>query len=100
MAQVVATRSIQSSFLCRSSGSVQDRGVEKLKSASFASKVLAREEKKRITLVRRSTQITAKRSAGVESEVVPVSPEDVPKVCAVWLLRKCGKIRVIVVFFH
>ncbi|KAJ4705907.1 Pyruvate kinase [Melia azedarach] len=79
MAQVVATRSIQSSFLCRSSGSVQDRGVEKLKSASFASKVLAREEKKRITLVRRSTQITAKRSAGVESEVVPVSPEDVPK---------------------
>lgn len=80
MAQVVATRSIQSSFLCPSSGSVQER-AEKLKPQSFASKVLAREEKSRLTFVRKNTQITAKRSTHTDSQVIPVSPEDVPKVC-------------------
>ncbi|KAI9160475.1 hypothetical protein LWI28_008405 [Acer negundo] len=51
MAQVVATRSIQSSFMSPRSGSVQER----------------------------STRITAKRSVRVEPEVIPVSPEDLPK---------------------
>ncbi|KAE8077812.1 hypothetical protein FH972_016338 [Carpinus fangiana] len=77
MAQVVATRSIQSSLLCPSTGSVQDR-VEKLKPSSFASRVLAREEKKSYRLVHRRSCIVARRSARVEPEVVPVSPEDVP----------------------
>lgn len=98
MAQVVATRTIQSSFACPSSGSVQDR-VERLKPSSFsAAKVLFNDKKsKRLNNVvysskgSHSSQITAKRS--VQTEVVPVSPEDVPKVCTllystVWLLRK------------
>ncbi|XP_044468712.1 plastidial pyruvate kinase 2 isoform X2 [Mangifera indica] len=78
MAQVVATRSIQSSFLCPTSGSVQER-AEKLKPQSFASKVLAREEESRLKFVRTSTRITAKRSTQADSRVIPVTPEDVPK---------------------
>ncbi|KAH9677409.1 Plastidial pyruvate kinase 2 [Citrus sinensis] len=79
MAQVVATRSIQSSFMCPASGSAQERASEKLKPSSFASTVLSREEKKRVTLVRKSTKISAQKATRVEPEVVPVSPEDVPK---------------------
>ncbi|XP_031248567.1 plastidial pyruvate kinase 2-like [Pistacia vera] len=78
MAQVVATRLIQSSFLCPSSGSMQER-AEKLKPQSFASKVLAREEKRKLNFVLKSTQISAKRSTHTDSQVIPVSPEDVPK---------------------
>ncbi|KAJ0098813.1 hypothetical protein Patl1_20275 [Pistacia atlantica] len=78
MAQVVATRLIQSSFLCPSSGSIQER-AEKLKPQSFASKVLAREEKRKLNFVLKSTQISAKRSTHTDSQVIPVSPEDVPK---------------------
>ncbi|XVF50920.1 hypothetical protein PTKIN_Ptkin04bG0142400 [Pterospermum kingtungense] len=72
MAQVVATRSIQGSFLSHGSGSVQDR-VEKLKPASFASKVLARDDKKtkRIVLSRNS-RIKAVRT---EPEVIPGLPK-------------------------
>ncbi|KAH9646668.1 Plastidial pyruvate kinase 2 [Citrus sinensis] len=79
MAQVVATRSIQSSFMCPASGSAQERASEKLKPSSFASTVLSREEKKRVTLVRKSPKISAQKATRVEPEVVPVSPEDVPK---------------------
>lgn len=76
----MATRSIQSSFLCPASGSAQERAVEKLKPSSFASKVLSPEgKKKRVTLVRKSTKISAQKATRVEPEVVPVSPEDVPK---------------------
>lgn len=78
MAQVVATRLIHSSFLGNGSGSVQDR-AEKLKPCVFSTKVLGREEKKRSSVVRLSTPITAKRSARAEPEILPVSPEDVPK---------------------
>ncbi|KAH7538134.1 hypothetical protein FEM48_Zijuj03G0166800 [Ziziphus jujuba var. spinosa] len=78
MAQVVATRSIQSSFPCPTSGSIQER-VEKLKPCSFSAKVLANEGNKSCkSFSFRRFQITAKRS--VQAEVVPVSPEDVPKV--------------------
>ncbi|XP_024022342.1 plastidial pyruvate kinase 2 [Morus notabilis] len=79
MSQVVATRSIQTSFPSPSSGSVPDR-VEKLKPASFAAKLLFNDRKKSsISAVSaRKSQITAKRS--VQAEVVPVSPEDTPKV--------------------
>ncbi|TXG71051.1 hypothetical protein EZV62_005986 [Acer yangbiense] len=80
MAQVVATRSIQSSFMSSRSGSVQER-AEKLKPPSFASRVMERQAMttKKLTVVRRSTRITAKRSVRVEPEVIPVSPEDLPK---------------------
>lgn len=78
MAQVVATRLIHSSFLGNGSGSVQDR-AEKLKPCVFSTKVLGCEEKKRSSVVRLSTPITAKRSARAEPEILPVSPEDVPK---------------------
>ncbi|XP_062120283.1 plastidial pyruvate kinase 2 [Humulus lupulus] len=79
MAQVVATRSIQSAFACPSSGSGQDL-IEKLKPSSLASKLFFNVQKKRcnnVVYCKRS-QISAKRSA--QAEVVPVSPEDVPKV--------------------
>lgn len=80
MAEVVAARSIQSSFLCPASGSAQERAIEKLKPSSFASKVLSREgKKKRDTLARKGTKICAQKATRVEPEVVPVSPEDVPK---------------------
>ncbi|KAK9292798.1 hypothetical protein L1049_020778 [Liquidambar formosana] len=79
MAQVVATRSIHSSFLFPSSGSVQDL-VEKLKPSGFATKVPAHEEKRSCRVVRICTPIAAaKKSLRAEPEVVPVSPEDVPK---------------------
>lgn len=84
MAQVVATRSIQSSFLRPNSGSVQE-GADKLRPQSFAFKVLVREEKIRHAFVRRISRITAKRSTHTDSQVIPVSPEDVPKVCLSYL---------------
>ncbi|KAH9677408.1 Plastidial pyruvate kinase 2 [Citrus sinensis] len=65
--------------MCPASGSAQERASEKLKPSSFASTVLSREEKKRVTLVRKSTKISAQKATRVEPEVVPVSPEDVPK---------------------
>ncbi|KAL2558672.1 Plastidial pyruvate kinase 2 [Forsythia ovata] len=79
MAQVAATRLIDGAFASNnpSSGSLQ----RKLKPLSgFTPNVLAQAEKKsrsRLGAVRVSTQITAGRST---QEVVPVSPEDVPKV--------------------
>ncbi|XP_044506250.1 plastidial pyruvate kinase 2-like [Mangifera indica] len=78
MAQVVATRSIQSSFLRPNSGSVQE-GADKLRPQGFAFKVLVREEKIRHAFVRRISRITAKRSTRTDSQVIPVSLEDVPK---------------------
>ncbi|XWS37922.1 hypothetical protein CRYUN_Cryun19dG0086700 [Craigia yunnanensis] len=78
MAPVVATRSITGSFLSQGSGSVQER-VEKLKPSTFASKVLSRDEKSKRIMLRRNSQIAAKRAARTEPEVIPVSPEDVPK---------------------
>ncbi|RVW94522.1 Plastidial pyruvate kinase 2 [Vitis vinifera] len=80
MAQVVATRAIQSSILCPSSGSVHER-FEKLKPSGFAAKVLAREERRSRRVAWRGGPIAAaKRSVGAEMEVVPVTPEDA-KVC-------------------
>lgn len=85
MAQVVATsRSIQtSSFSSPNNGSVQSQ-VEKLKPPSFASKVLGRNEKRRSNSCRgvrvNVPQIIARRSTRAEPQVLPVSPEDVPKV--------------------
>lgn len=77
MSQVVATRSIHSAFLCPSSGSVLDR-VDKARSFGIGSKVLANDKKSWDFVCRRSL-ITSKRAA--QAEVVPVSPEDVQKVC-------------------
>lgn len=85
MAQVVATRAIQSSILCPSSGSVHER-FEKLKPSGFAAKVLAREERRSRRVAWRGGPIAAaKRSVRAETEVVPVTPEDA-KVCGgtVW----------------
>lgn len=85
MAQVVATRAIQSPILCPSSGSAHER-FEKLKPSGFAAKVLAREERRSRRVAWRGGPIAAaKRSVGAETEVVPVTPEDA-KVCdgTVW----------------
>lgn len=80
MAQVVAaTRPIHTSVPSTISGSLQSQ-VEKLKPSGFASKLLARNARKSYSAVRFNLQITAKRSARVEAEVRPVTPEDIPKV--------------------
>ncbi|KAL0875130.1 hypothetical protein Bca101_024835 [Brassica carinata] len=80
MAQVVATRSIQGSMLCPNGGSVSTRSDKLLKPASFAVKVLGNESKKsgRVSVRGRRAVDTTVRSARVETEVIPVSPEDVP----------------------
>ncbi|VVB01647.1 unnamed protein product [Arabis nemorensis] len=80
MAQVVATRSIQGSLLCPNGGSVSTRSDKFLKPASFAVKVLGNEVKRsgRVALRSRRVVDTTVRSARVETEVIPVSPEDVP----------------------
>ncbi|KAG8485904.1 hypothetical protein CXB51_020219 [Gossypium anomalum] len=79
MAQVVATRSIHANFFSKASGSLQDP-VEKLKPASFASKVLLPDHRKSNAVVlTRNSRITAKRAARAEPEIIPVSPKDVPK---------------------
>ncbi|CAH2070181.1 unnamed protein product [Thlaspi arvense] len=80
MSQVVATRSIQGSMLCPNGGSVSTRSDKFLKPASFAVKVLGNEAKRsgRVALRSRRVVDTTVRSARVETEVIPVSPEDVP----------------------
>uniref|UniRef100_A0A1J3IEJ3 Pyruvate kinase n=1 Tax=Noccaea caerulescens TaxID=107243 RepID=A0A1J3IEJ3_NOCCA len=80
MAQVVATRSIQGSMLCPNGGSVSTRSDKFLKPASFAVKVLGNEAKRsgRVSVRSRRVVDTTVRSARVETEVIPVSPEDVP----------------------
>ncbi|WZY75975.1 hypothetical protein YC2023_022359 [Brassica napus] len=82
MAQVVATRSIQGSMLSPNGGSVSTRSDKLLKPASFAVKVLGNESKKggRVSVRggRKVDTTVSVRSARVETEVIPVSPEDVP----------------------
>ncbi|KAL8050816.1 hypothetical protein ABFX02_06G104400 [Erythranthe guttata] len=82
MAQVAATRLIHGSFASNPcSGSLQSRSEKLRPSNGFAAKVLARVEKRsrRLGAVHVTAPITARRSARVEPEVLPVSPEDVPK---------------------
>ncbi|KAJ4911445.1 Plastidial pyruvate kinase 2 [Raphanus sativus] len=83
MAQVVATKSIQGSMLSPNGGSASTRSDKFLKPASFAVKVLGNEAKKsgRVSVRggRRRAVDTTVRSARVDTtEVIPVSPEDVP----------------------
>ncbi|CAN6860902.1 hypothetical protein Bca4012_044516 [Brassica carinata] len=81
MAQVVATRSIQGSMLAPNGGSLSTRSDKFLKPASFAVKVLGNEAKRsgRVSLKsRRVVDTSVRSSTRVETEVVPVSPEDVP----------------------
>ncbi|KAL7147394.1 hypothetical protein ABFS83_06G104500 [Erythranthe nasuta] len=82
MAQVAATRLIHGSFASNpGSGSLQSRSEKLRPSYGFAAKVLARVDKRsrRLGAVHVTAPITARRSARVEPEVLPVSPEDVPK---------------------
>ncbi|KAK2983625.1 hypothetical protein RJ640_023159 [Escallonia rubra] len=79
MAQVVATRStIHSSFASSGSGSLQSQ-VEKLRPSGFASIALPRNERRSRRAARVSVAVSAKKAARADTEVVPVSPEDVPK---------------------
>ncbi|XP_050254689.1 plastidial pyruvate kinase 2 isoform X3 [Quercus robur] len=71
MAQVVATRSIQTSLLCPNSRSLH------LNPSTLVSRVsFARENN---TTTTTASRIVAMRSARAEPELIPVSPEDVPK---------------------
>ncbi|GER49798.1 pyruvate kinase [Striga asiatica] len=83
MAQVVATRLIHGSFAASTGSGTPESRVEKLSpSSGFPAKVLPHAERKsrRRGGLHVSSPITAVRSARVEQEVIPVSPEDVPKV--------------------
>lgn len=78
----MATRMIHGAFMTNpSSGSLQSQ-VEKLRpTAGFGSKILFQSEKKSSRGVGHvSLPIIAMRSARVEPEILPVTPEDVPKV--------------------
>ncbi|XP_043717024.1 plastidial pyruvate kinase 2 [Telopea speciosissima] len=77
MAQVVVTRSVNGSFVHPGYESKKNP-VEKLMHFRFPAKKIAGKERK-IDRIARCIPITAKRSAGVETEVLPVSPQDVPK---------------------
>lgn len=81
MAQVVATRSIQSSFPSPSCGSL-NRRVQKLKPAGFGSTLLSRSGRSKSSKAVRinAPVITAKLSARAEPQVLPVSPADVSQV--------------------
>nr|GMC68440.1 plastidial pyruvate kinase 2 [Ipomoea batatas] len=78
MSQVVATRSIQSSFPSPSCGSL-NRRVQKLKPAGFGSTLLVRTGRSKSSKAVRinAPVITAKLSARAEPQVLPVSPADV-----------------------
>ncbi|CAA0830848.1 Plastidial pyruvate kinase 2 [Striga hermonthica] len=82
MAQVVVTRVIHGSFAASTgSGAPESRGEKLRPSSGFPAKVLphAERQSRRRGSVHVSSPITAVRSARVEPEVIPVSPEDVPK---------------------
>ncbi|KAK7823466.1 plastidial pyruvate kinase 2 [Quercus suber] len=70
MAQVVATRSIQTALLCPNSRSPQHNP------STLASRVFFPRENNTTTT---ASRIVAMRSARAEPELIPVSPEDVPK---------------------
>ncbi|KAG5375104.1 hypothetical protein IGI04_039700 [Brassica rapa subsp. trilocularis] len=81
MAQVVATRSIQGSMLSPNGRSLSTRSDKFLKPASFAVKVLGNKAKRsgRVSLKSRRVVDTSVRSSScVETQVVPVSPENMP----------------------
>ncbi|KAH6770918.1 plastidic pyruvate kinase beta subunit 1 [Perilla frutescens var. hirtella] len=80
MAQVVATRLVHCSLVANPGSGSPQSCSEKLKPGyGFVSKVLAQTEKKsRRGALHVSAPIVA-RSARLESEVIPVSPEDIPK---------------------
>jgi pyruvate kinase len=67
-------------MLSPNGGSVSTRSEKLLKPASFAVKVLGNEAKRsgRVSVRSRRVVDTTVRSARVETEVIPVSPEDVP----------------------
>ncbi|KAL0318055.1 UNVERIFIED_CONTAM: Plastidial pyruvate kinase [Sesamum angustifolium] len=81
MAQVVATRLIHGAFAANpGSGSLQSRAERLRPSFGFEAKVFTQTEKRSSRgAVHVSAPITARRSSGVEPQVIPVSPEDVPK---------------------
>ncbi|KAL6503900.1 putative protein kinase YGL059W [Orobanche gracilis] len=82
MLQVATTRLIHGSFAASPGYGIPESRSENLNpSSGFASKVLAQAEKRSLRRgVHVSAPITAMRSTPVVSEVIPVSPEDVPKV--------------------
>lgn len=84
MAQVVVTRPVHGSFVCSRYRSAKIP-VEKLKRPSgFPAKVYGGKERKSERVVR-SIPVIARRSARAETEVLPVSPEDVLTVVVAFL---------------
>ncbi|XP_077212624.1 plastidial pyruvate kinase 2-like [Tasmannia lanceolata] len=81
MAQVVASRSVTGSLLCPTSRSENGKMVlEKLKPSSFLPKFLRVKNQNKEKLFRCGVPVMAKRSVRAEPDVLPVFPEDVPKI--------------------
>lgn len=78
MAQAVSAGAIHSSLASPSYGSLQSQ-VEKIKSSGLASKLLARQPRKTRQVFGIRASFAAQRSAHAEPEVIPVSPDDIPK---------------------
>ncbi|KAL6526979.1 putative protein kinase YGL059W [Orobanche gracilis] len=82
MAQVATTRLIKGSFAAIPGYGIPESRSENLKpSSGFSAKGLAQAEKRSLRRgVHVSAPIKAMRSTPLDSEVIPVSPEDVPKI--------------------
>lgn len=87
MAQVVATRLIHGAFAANpASGALQSRAEKLRPSFGFETRVLEQAARmSRRGAVQVGAPITARRSAHSEPQVIPVSPEDVPRVWFVCL---------------
>ncbi|XP_047327129.1 plastidial pyruvate kinase 2 [Impatiens glandulifera] len=79
MAQMVASRPIHSSLACPTSGSIISR-AENIQPSVFSSRIPVHNDRKNRRSFRISAAVAGKRSTRLEPEVIPVSPEDVPKI--------------------
>ncbi|KVI10159.1 Pyruvate kinase [Cynara cardunculus var. scolymus] len=78
MAQVVATKLLHNSFVSTASSGSLNSQIEKIKPSGFASKVLSSYNGRISPSHHRVLTVTARRAADLQ--VVPVTPEDVPKI--------------------
>ncbi|KAK9145283.1 hypothetical protein Sjap_005186 [Stephania japonica] len=79
MAQVVVSRPVHGSFVCASAGSAKKISIDELKPSVLPSKFFRAKELQKSKRFLRNVTVMAKRSLRAEPEVLPVSPEDVPK---------------------
>lgn len=79
MSQIISTGSIHGSMLSPCSGSLQER-VEKLKPASFESRLLPRRESRSDRIASRVVPVSARRIITHEPGAIALSEQEVPQV--------------------